>query len=455
MKQIYCLYLAKKTPQEELLKLAEACYRFTPLVAIREGEAIFLDMTASLHLFKQTTLAQRLLITARRFGHSVRISNADEPGTALALARMGFRDPSQLPLTALADYASPFQPLRSADGILGKKIEKLVEVLTDLGVLKVSDFLKIPASALASRFGKEAVEVSMKIQKHFFDAWPSVQFPEKICEELDLFESDTMAPCSDLEPLLFAIRVPLDRMMARLKARSLRLSSFQLTFQLQRLSEFRAARDRSWSLTLPVPQGSTRALLGILRDRLDLSLQKEPLVAPVVSIRAECLETAPGNGAQTNFFHRKVEEAEAWDGLVARLVDRLGADQVWMAETQDTHRPEASWRRVLPSRLPELEPTSGAGAGTTESVLGSPLRPLRLLPDPKPLQREGQIFRSSESQGREVRWEIQKMEGPEKVSGDWWAAPYSRQYFRITTSVGSLLWVFQTQSGWFLQGYFD
>ncbi|MBL7714476.1 MAG: hypothetical protein JNL01_03345 [Bdellovibrionales bacterium] len=176
MKQIYCIYLTKKTSQEELLKLAEACYRFTPLVAVRAEEAIFLDMTASLHLFKQATLAQRLLITARRFGHSVRVSNADDPGTALALARMGFRDPSQLPLTALSDYASPFLPLRMADAVLGKKLEKLILILTDLGVLKVSDFLKIPASALASRFGKEAVEVSMKIQKHFFDAWPAISF---------------------------------------------------------------------------------------------------------------------------------------------------------------------------------------------------------------------------------------------------------------------------------------
>ncbi|MBL7714477.1 MAG: hypothetical protein JNL01_03350 [Bdellovibrionales bacterium] len=262
-----------------------------------------------------------------------------------------------------------------------------------------------------------------------------------------------MAPCSDLEPLLFAIRVPLDRMMARLKARSLRLSSFQLTFQLQRLSEFRAARDRTWSLTLPVPQGSTRALLSILRDRLELGLQKEPLVAPVVSIRAECLETAPGNGAQSNFFHRQVEESEAWDGLVARLVDRLGADQVWMAEEHDTHRPENSWRRVLPNCLPR--PAEVSDPAKAVGPMGHPRRPLRLLPDPKPLHREGKIFKS-ENLGREEAWEIQRIDGPEKISGDWWSAsPYSRQYFRITTSVGSLLWVFQTQSGWFLQGYFD
>jgi protein ImuB len=57
------------------------------------------------------------------------------------------------------------------------------------------------------------------------------------------------------------------------------------------------------------------------------------------------------------------------------------------------------------------------------------------------------------------RHEVIAAEGPERLSGDWWTAPYRREYFRICTDRGELLWIYREprrgDDRWWLHGWWD
>jgi protein ImuB len=71
--------------------------------------------------------------------------------------------------------------------------------------------------------------------------------------------------------------------------------------------------------------------------------------------------------------------------------------------------------------------------------------------------REGRPIELQDDRGRH---ELVAAEGPERLSGDWWKDPYRREYFRVCTSAGELLWLFREyrRSGelrWWLHGWWD
>jgi protein ImuB len=58
------------------------------------------------------------------------------------------------------------------------------------------------------------------------------------------------------------------------------------------------------------------------------------------------------------------------------------------------------------------------------------------------------------------RHEVVVAEGPERISGDWWRAPYAREYWWAGTGDGELLWLFREHRGgedprWRLHGWWD
>ena len=494
MKMIFCLLFTSnsqpgsaETRAKAILSLAEACHRFTPLVAVREGEAIFLDMTASLHLFQQETFARRLQALSRRFGLAPRVSSADDAPTALALARTSIRNLRDLPLDSLTDFLSPFEPIGNHPP-LARQARKLIDLFATLGFGTLDDFLRIPTDMLASRFGKDGVQAGELVRKRRTDAWPVFRLPEIIQERVDLFEADTMAPCSDLEPLLLAAKTLIDRVMSRLRARSLRASAIFLEFEMQKIAGLKAVQPRRWELYLPQPQGSSHGLIPILRDRLAFDLQRDPLISPVVSIELRILETAPGHGAQSSFFSRQLEDAEAWDGLVARLAQKLGNDHVFNVSVVDRHLPEAAWKaeepkffgaetKPTPTHGPTIHPTPsptipGPTQGNppgSQSPPTHPPRPIRLLKKPELLLREGEVLIRNTK--RQQRWSIVRWEGPERINGEWWDGGFDRDYFRVHTRDGEQLWIYLSPpvlekdgdgelraSGhpeFYLHGYFD
>jgi protein ImuB len=52
---------------------------------------------------------------------------------------------------------------------------------------------------------------------------------------------------------------------------------------------------------------------------------------------------------------------------------------------------------------------------------------------------------------------VEQLKGPERLSGEWWEDHYRREYYRVSTIAGDLLWVFYDprRRGWFWHGWWD
>jgi protein ImuB len=427
--------------------LAEACFRFSPQLAvreIREGDSdysVFIEIGGCQRLYSEELLKLKLSMLAKRFGWLSRVTFGESAGEAFALARNpGFPYFEDLPLEALVDFMTPFGLDPDGD-YLEKKISQLVETLKILGLKNVREFASLPPRTLSSRFGKEAVELSGCIRDQFEMPWPGFHPSSKVIEKAPVENSES------LEALSFVLKMLVDRAVARLHGRCERASVVQLDFELVRWGRRPEGRDakvflRSFKLELPIPQGSTRGLLPILQEYLSARLQREPLVAPVDSIQLQILETVPSRGSQRDFFSRKEEEAEIWDALVSRLSLKIGVGNVYTAVPVNRYLPEKAYRRSLK----KLSPDEYVGAAWPE-------RPTRVLRVPQPL------LPHPES---EEKWKVAEVKGPERISSEWWNSQYEgifRDYYRVKTVTGEELWVFRNRKSsepvLYLHGYFD
>lgn len=426
--RVVCLFFKTEAPTE---KIAESCYRFTPTIATRPGEAVFLDIAGSLHLFREDSLLLRLLSVCKRFGATPRITIADDAGTALAMARFG-KPARELPIESLQDFASPFDP----NPELMKSVRKIIATLRSLGLETVQDFARLPAGTLASRFGEEGVELSRHIRAGYSAPWPLLKLEEKVSEELDLRSLDSMDPCHDLEPLFFLSRGIIDRAMARLRGRGERAAQVELEFTLERHSALKEVQ-RSWKMQLPVPQGSVQALLPLLRERVAGDVSRNGLAAPVVGLRFTIHEAAPGHGAQRNLFNKREDESEAWDQLLARLIEKLGQERAFVAKPVDRHLPERAWQPVIASSIPPLDLLNPADLPVSSPVR----RPTRVLKRPEPVKKLGEMIVHCMN---DQHWQVAEWHGPERLSGEWWAPSkgFQRDYYRVVTRTGEQLWVF-------------
>lgn len=445
LQRVACVYFNGTAP---VSAFAEACYRFSPEIAIRDEEAVFIEIGKSRKLFREESLVLRLSSLAARFNCRARIAIADDAPTALAMARLNCADARKLPLEALSDYASPFRPFRN-DPDLSRRVDELIKVLRMLGLATIGDFATLPPGTLASRFGKTGMELSFMIRQGLSAPWPRFTPAEKIEAKADLDDGGMIRPCATLDPLLFIAKGLIDPCMARLRGRGLRASAVELEFVLENYSTVKERR-RKWRFDLPAPQGSVSGLMPILRDRLSYDLGQRSLPAPVVQVEFRVLETAPGHGAQRDFFTREELEAEEWDALVGRLGAKLGKERTFVARPVNRHLPERSWTRALQA----LAGLSYSRAGSRSEAMRTfsatllrdelPERPSRLLKTPQPLTRNGDVLLHAEKRAR--RWHIVEWQGPERLSGEWWLGPehkgFSRDYYKVVTSSGEKLWVF-------------
>jgi len=452
--RIACLFnleLGKSESEHEAL--AEACFRFSPQIAVRSREAIFIETGKSSSLYSEEALKNRLQALAKRMGFSqTRVAIAEDPSTALAQARF---QTTSFPLEALSDYLSPFRHDPEGE----KRVASLIKKLRMLGILTLHEFSKVPSATLASRLGREAIYLHERIRGLSPVAWPGFNPLPLISENVSLEDLTTQGGSAGVEALLFVLRGLMDRAFARLRGRSERASVIQITLELEQWSTIQIHK-RKFQISLPIAQGSVHGMLPILQDRLSFDLQKDPLGSPAVSIEFKILESTPGKAAQKDFFNKREEDAEAWNALVARLCARLGVENVFVALPIERYLPEKAYARVLDPKIT---------AQATQITQLVPPRPARVLKKPEPVRLQGDLLVHFQS-GRS--WKTIRWEGPERLAGEWWKQGFHRDYFRTYTESGEQLWIFsqkeqarvQTgsaafalaqESSLYLHGYFD
>jgi protein ImuB len=270
-------------------------------------------------------------------------------------------------------------------------------------------------------------------------------------------EVEFPGPVERLEPLLFLLKSCLDHLSDALAVEGLCLRGLDLTIDTEDGPVRRKLRPARPTRRVPM-------LLSLCRSALD-GLQ---IPGRALGLRVEAEEVVPALAEQIDLFEAARPDPDALATALSRLQGRWGLEAVVRPEAVDSHRPEKTGRWEPVDLMSEIRRGGPGGNGNGRvgkggptpaavDVLGTPSLVLRLWPRPQPLEvriEAGQIGAVAvDGSWRAVR----TLQGPERLSGDWWEDHYQREYYRVSTAAGDLLWVFYDprRRGWFWHGWWD
>ncbi|OFX19693.1 MAG: hypothetical protein A2V77_07120 [Anaeromyxobacter sp. RBG_16_69_14] len=459
--------------------LAEALLALAPVVEIAWPDTLLLDASGA-HLLPyergtgaewEALLAERAVALAAGLGLRCRAAVASGRAPARALARHG-RAPTPSDAGSAALAGLPISALELSAPLEGR--------LTALGLREVGDLARLPAEALAHRFG--AAGLAAWRLAHGDDPSPLVPYvPERLPEE----RLELEAPVESSEPLLFGLKRLCDRLAARLAGRSLGATRLALVLLLDprsRKSEVRL------EIRLASPSSAASRWLLVLRERLAALRLPGAVTAAVLGVA----EAAPAPIEQLAIGDRP-EQLAALEGVLVRLAARLGDGALFAAEPVNRHRPESAYQAgafaVKKDRRKETGkgtgkgrrnrangaegPSNGVEAGSERlsSPAASPpisalVRPTRLLPHPQPLVALGEGGRLTalrvDQPGQRVgaggqTLRVLALSPAERLAGEWWGDPFDRDYHRASIEGMGDCWIFRDAGDgrlW-LHGFFD
>lgn len=425
------------------IALAEVLSGFGPRVEVlgtgstREAwEAGIADVSGARD---EAALAREAGEALARAGLVARIAIASTRFAARAVAAFGGarREPIVAPgdeRAALRDLPVDALPLD----------ERAADAFATLSVRTLGDLARLPADALARRFGAHAAAWADLARG--VDPSPMAPFkiPAALFERVDLGD-----PVEQLEGLAFPLRTLLERVCARLQGRGRAAAKVALHLVLEEWDK--PAPAAILEIRLPRPTVVARTILEVARERLgSLSLP-----GPVREMAVEVLDSVPTRRTQLELFSKAPPLSERLSVTLGRLASAFGEGSVFSAELADAHRPEHAWSaRPLD---PEASPSSSSSSSPS---LVDAARPSRLLPHPEAVH----LGRSDRERAPELvvrgrRLGVTAMDGPERLAGDWWnaGAAFERDYYLVATEEGSRWWIFldRATGGWHLHGLFD
>jgi protein ImuB len=457
-------------------QLAEACERYSPLVALEtapEPECLWLDVSGLGGLFGgDDALSNRLRANLEGCGWRVRIGAAETPAASWALARF------PLPLSELPVEALRLDPA-------------LVRTLRELGLAQVGLVESVNRASLASRFGPALIDRLDQLHGRR----PELLIPHRPAPPCEARWSPE-DPIDRWEHLEEVLRRLLEQLLQGLADPWVGVTRFECVL-------FREAAE-ALEVVIGLYRPSRRA--AYLLELLSLRLAKAGASQPVTTVRLKVLATARIECRQLELFPEEGElspagpQARALAELIDHLASRLGAESVvrpfpvWDAQPEDVCRyeplvasspgsPAASGMKQRSSpptgqpgaaSLPQSDrspvgrktsPRTRRARAARRTVADSPwpngsFRPLRLARRPIPLEAlaiapEGPPIRFAWA-GREYRVAVHW--GPERIETGWWRGrPIRRDYYRVETDEGSRYWLFRRlrDGRWFLHGWFE
>jgi protein ImuB len=468
-----------------LRALAEAMLAIAPQVEVAPPDVLLLDAGAAHVLARpgmapgdeERALAERARAIAAEMGWMVRAAVASGRAPARALARHGDAlvlrtEPGGAP-RALAPL--PLAALELPSEVAGR--------LAALGVLDVGGVARLPPESLAHRFGAAGVAAAL-LARGLDDSPIAPYLPETLPEEgLEL-----EGPVESAEPLLFALKRLADRIAARLAGRGLGATRLRIVLGLDPRGEER--------LVVPLAQPTASAARWLVPAKEQLFAVRLP--GAVVRVRLAAIEVAAAAAEQLALGDRP-EALAALETVLSRLAVRLGDDALFAAEPVERHRPEAAYRperfrpaearrravrhaeavaarsaaeRALSTPIPTAIPTATAAPrprrrarrGDAAALVPpmaaedpAPYRPTRLLPSPRSIVAEGEGGRLTAIHVGARAHAVLAIEGPERLSGEWWSSPYQRDYYRIRLEGLGDCWIYRDAADGrlYLHGFFD
>lgn len=414
--------------------LAEACDRYTPMVATDPPAGLVLDITGCVHPFAggeaglEDDLAQRLA----RLGLTARLSLAGTPDTAVALARHGGTDPAALPVAAL-------------------RVEPEIHVaLARAGLKTVGDVARLPAAPLAARFGKDLPvlldrimgreDVRITPRRQLAEIETEARFAEPIARNEDVLT--TLARLVAEAAILLSER--------GVGGRRFSAALFRSDGQVARLS-----------VETGQPVRDPAVLDRLLRERIDALADPLDPGFGYDMIRLAVHVVEPLAPEQLRLDGGKVAEREL-SALIDRLGTRLGRNRVRRFAPVDTHIPEQAVLELPAVERRDPAPWSAPAPGEP------PLRPLHLFDPPHRIEVIAEV---PDGPPRRFKWrrsmhEVARHEGPERIAAEWWMrrdnGGLTRDYYRVEDVRGRRYWLFRhglygtekPHPDWYLHGLF-
>jgi protein ImuB len=390
---------------------------------------------------------------AQRLGHHCRITVADDPLAALALAAWSGHD-VQVPRggTAEALAGLPIEALRPHPDLRA--------ALRAVGVVRVSQLARLDPASVAGRYGPEGVRLH--------DLARGRVPPDRIdWREVDPEAASVRAPMAgatstlQLQFVLPGLLGELSQQLAQRDQAVVRLGVVLRMEPRSTLGELPGADRVSITVRVGRPTRDPVMLERLVRRRLE-GLK---LSSPVDEILLEADEVVPELGWQPGLTERS-EAREPLPDLLARLSDHLGDAALVAPVCVEAWRPEAAWRA-------ERFPRASIGARVDrraealasddpvalqqawEWELESP-RPTRLLREPHRLE-----VRWEGGEPAAVRlprgWAVVERSSPvERLVGEWWDPQnaFDRDY-RVLRVDGRDLWMYAEGGHCWLHGWFD
>ena len=429
------------TDLRRLERIADACERYTPMVAPDHPHGLVLDISGCAHLFGgEEALAAEVTGAMRRWTGHLRLGLAGSPEAARALARFGRG-------SAINETAA-LQRLPVAALELDPEAEA---ALRRAGLKTIADLEGRPHGPLAARFGADAIA---RLDRMFGRADSRIA-PRRPPPEL-WFERRFAEPVTRADDALAAIGTLAAEAGRRLEERGQGGRHFAaLLFRSDG-----AVTDLRVESGLPL-RDPVRIMqlfdeqVGALADPIDPGFGFDmirlaiPRVEPLAALQ---LELSGGS-----------VKAESVSALVDRLSARLGRDRIQRFGPRDRHIPEQAVLALPAIECPQPRPWPAPEPGEP------PLRPIHLFDPPQPVEVIAEV---PDGPPRRFRWrrtlhEVTRCEGPERIAAQWWrgspgAPGLTRDYYRLEDSRGRRFWLFRhglygeerADPRWYIHGLF-
>jgi protein ImuB len=384
-----------------------------------EPSGILLEVAGSLKLFGGLgKLLSLLRQGVRALGFEATVGIAPTPLAARVFARAEARG---MPVRGCTEAASLPDRLADLPLFLLEWPGRALELLADLGIVRLRDALALPRGSFAQRFGPESLAQLDRLAGRVPDPRQAFSPPARFRAKLEL-----PAEAEGVEAILFPLKRLLAEMEGTLRGRGAGVQELALRL------EHGGKRHTRLDLAFATPEREAEFILAIAREKLS----RLELPAPTIGIALAADRLLPFAPREATWLPGREERAVGRARLIEKLAARLGAGRVFGIALADDHRPERSWR------VPQ--------ASSSRTGFDGGARPAWLLHRPQKLV--------AGPDGPALQGALHIVAGPERIETGWWdGEPVSRDYFVASNPAGETWWIYRERrdpGAWFVHGLF-